>query len=150
MFWFMVYFVVVFEISFNLFLEFLLGSFVFDLIYVRSDVCSEKVKIYFMIEEGRFVIDEVFWVFWDFYRQQVECDFVFWQYLCGYIVYIYMDCVWIFDIYFVYEEYFDGRKWYMQEVMKLEFMILWNCFGFYELLNKLNVGEVYDLGGLFE
>ncbi|MBM6383034.1 MAG: hypothetical protein JSY10_03440 [Paenibacillus sp.] len=148
--WPMVYFAVASEISSNPSPEFLLGSLAPDSIHVRSDVRSEKAKTHLMIEEGRFATDEELRAFWESHRQQAELDPAFWQYLCGYIAHIYTDRVWTFDIYPAYEEHPDGRKRYTQEVTKLEFMILRNRSGSHELLNKLNAGKAYDLGGLLE
>ncbi|NUU79826.1 hypothetical protein [Paenibacillus xylanilyticus] len=148
--WPMVHFAIASEFISNPSPEFLLGSLAPDSIHVRSNVRSEKAKTHLMIEEGRFATDEELRAFVESNRLQAEHDPAFLQYLCGYIAHVYTDRVWTFNIYPAYEEHTDGRSIYTHDVTKLEFMILRNHSGAYDLLNKLGTGKAYDLGGLLE
>lgn len=130
--------------------EFLLGSIAPDSIHVRSNITrADKAKTHLMIEEHVFVTDEQLKDFFELNRLRAMQDIRFMDYLCGYIAHIYTDRVWTFNIYPPYETLPDGRKIYTQDVTKLEFLILQEE-GANKWLDKLKVGQAFDLGGLLE
>lgn len=103
-----------------------------------------------MPETGRFATDEELRAFFNSNKKRAQGDPKFVQYLCGYISHVYTDRVWTFVIYPAYEEHSNGRNIYTEDVTKLEFMILRKRSDGHDLLDKLEAGKAFDLGGLPE
>ncbi|WDQ35164.1 zinc dependent phospholipase C family protein [Paenibacillus marchantiae] len=130
--------------------EFIVGSLAPDSIHVRTNERAEKAKTHLMPEAGRFATDEELRAFFNSNKKRAQSEPKFMQYLCGYISHVYTDRVWTFEIYPAFEEHANGRSIYTQDVTKLEFMILRRGSDGQDLLNKLEAGQAFDLGGLLE
>ncbi|MGV2883671.1 zinc dependent phospholipase C family protein [Paenibacillus taichungensis] len=148
--WPMVHFAIASELLSNPTPEFIVGSLAPDSIHVRTNERAEKAKTHLMPEAGRFATDEELRAFFNSNKKRAQSEPKFMQYLCGYISHVYTDRVWTFEIYPAFEEHANGRSIYTEEVTKLEFIILRKGSDGHDLLNKLEAGKAFDLGGLLE
>ncbi|WP_315795014.1 hypothetical protein [Paenibacillus sp. BIC5C1] len=150
--WPMVHFAIASELLSDPTPEFIVGSLAPDSIHVRTNERAAKAKTHLMPEAGRFATDEELGAFFNSNKKRAQSDPKFMQYLCGYIAHIYTDRIWTFEIYPPYEENPNGRSIYTEDVTKLEFMILRKGSNGHDhdLLNKLEAGKAFDLGGLLE
>lgn len=148
--WPMVHFAIASELLSNPTPEFIVGSLAPDSIHVRTNERAEKAKTHLMPETARFATDEELRAFFNSNKKRAQSDPKFMQYLCGYIAHVYTDRVWTFEIYPAYEEHANGRSIYTEDVTKLEFTILRKRSDGHDLLNKLEAGKAFDLGGLLE